>query len=192
MIELSTKLNKTSKISEDLIQLRHLRGDSVFMSDPDGNKIEIKTTDDGTKIVFTKDEIGKSLAIEERTNGTKVYHISSDCAGLPSSHEVRSDNTEVVYFYNTTGNLQHFVELKVNGDRVSTILSGNGSIFSVEQKQIGGVVFQGWVCEKDLPKEGMVWLHPDGEVSRHGDKDVVSELLKRFSKFLDGVVVEAR
>ncbi len=189
MIELTNNTKEITQISTELLQLKHLKGESVFMTDPEGKRIECKTTEEGQRIVFTKDETGKSIAIEERSNGTKLYHISSDSKGLPSSHEVRTDETEIVYFYNASGSLQHFVELKSNGDRVSTIISENSSIFSIEQKQIGGTVFQGWVKNENESKEGMVWLHPDGEVSTHGDKDIISELIKRFSRFLDGVVV---
>lgn len=184
MIELVKNQNNI-----DLVQLKHLKGDSVFITDPEGNKIEIKTTEDGTKIIFTKDESQKSLAIEERPNGTKLYHISSDSTGLPSSHEIRADKTEIIYFYNLSGNLQHFVELKTNGDRISTILGSDGSIYSVEQKQIGGIVFQAWLCNQNQPKEGMIWLHPDGEFSSCGDKDVIDDLIKRFPKNFDGVRV---
>lgn len=189
MIELTKNSNEISKISGELLQLRHIEGKSVFMTDPEGNRIEFKTTDDGSNIFFTKDESGRSIAIEERKNGTRLYHISSDNTGLPSSHEVRSDETEIVYFYNALGNLQHFVELKPNGDRVSTVISDKGSIYSMEQKQIGGIIFQAWTRKDNEPKEGMIWLHPDGEISTHGDKDVVSELYNRFSRFLDGVKV---
>lgn len=195
MLEIAKNINIKSDsraASENIVQLRHIKGESVFITDPEGNKIEIKTTNDGTKIVFTKDETGKSLAIEERKNQTKLYHISKDSTGLPSTHEVRPDNTELVYFYNAEGKLQHFVELKPNGDRISTIVSSDGSLYSVEQKQIGGIIFKAWIRENNLPKEGMVWLHPDGEISKHGDENIVQELLKRFSKFLDGVVVETR
>ena len=190
MIELTQNQNnfqERDKIPGELIQLRHIKGESVFIVDPDENKIEIRTTDDGAKIVFTKDETGRGLAIEERANGTKLYHISSDSTGLPSSHEIRPDNTEIVYFYNSFGRLQHFVELKPNGDRVSTILCEGGFIYSIEQKMIGGIIFQGWLNKNQEPKEGMVWLHVDGDVTIHGDKSVVSDLFSKFSKFLDGV-----
>ena len=180
---------ETNLISQDVVQLRHIKGTSVYITDPDGNKIEIKTTNDGTKIIFTQDETGKSLAIEERMNGTKLYHISSDSTGLPSSHEIRPDQTEIVYFYNPQGNLQHFVELKTNGDRVSTLVGQNGSIYSIEQKQIGGIVFQAWLREDNEPKEGMIWLHPDGEISTYGNKDAIAELFSKFPKYFDGVRV---
>lgn len=189
MIELTPNASRVgiAKISNELLQLRHLDGESVFISDPEGQVIEFKTTDDGSRIAFTHDETGRCIAIEERTNGTKLYHISSDGTGLPSSHEIRDDNTEIVYFYDSRGALQHFVELKPNGDRVSTIISEGGSIYSVEQKQIGGVIFQAWM-KKDLEsKEGIVWLHPDGDVSKYGDEGVIKEIFKKFSKFLDGV-----
>lgn len=189
MLELTRNSGEVAKISGEVLQLKHLRGESVFMTDPEGNRIEFKTTGDGTNIVFTRDETGRSIAIEERPNGTKLYHISSDNTGLPSSHEVRADQTEVVYFYDSKGSLQHFVELRPNGDRVSTILSENGSIYSIEQKQIGGIIFQAWIHKGTEPKDGMIWLHPDGEVSTHGDKEVVSELFCKFSRFLDGVRV---
>lgn len=188
MIELtknSHSLNKTSQ--EEILQLRHVKGSSVYITDPEGNMLEIKTTEEGSKIVFTRDESGKCLAIEERVNGTKLYHVSSDSTGLPSTHEIRTDNTEIVYFFNIQGNLQHLVELKTNGDRVSTIIGQNGSIFSIEQKQIGGIIFQGWVYKDNVPKEGMIWLHSDGTVSTYGSKSVVDELYKKFSRFLDGV-----
>ena len=189
MIELIQNTTKSDVISlsEEVVQLSHVRGESIFINDPEGNKIEIKTTDDGRKIVFTRDEGGRSIAIEERDNGTKLYHISCDSAGLPSSHEVRLDRTEIVYFYNASGILQHFVELRPNGDRVSTILTGNESIYSIEQKQIGGIVFTGWQRNKNNPKEAMVWLHPDGDVSTYGDDEVVVQLFSKFSKYLDGV-----
>ena len=189
MIELTNSTEQITQTSTELLQLKHLKGDSIFMTDPEGKIIECKKTGDGSRIVITKDETGRSIAIEERANGAKLYHISSDSTGLPSSHEVREDQTEIVYFYNANGNLQHFVELRPNGDRVSTAISENGSIFSVEQKQIGGIVFQGWVKDENESKEGMIWLHPDGEVSTHGNKDINSELIRRFSRFLDGVVV---
>lgn len=188
MIEL-TKNPIKAPISTELVQLRHIKGDSVYITDPEGNKIEIKTTIDGTKIVFTIDEEGRCLAIEERLNGTRLYHISCDSTGLPSSHEMRLDQTEIVYFYNSVGNLQHFVELKRNGDRVSTILGKDGSIYSIEQKQVGGIVFQAWLKKENLPQEGMVWLHSDGEVSTYGNKEAVNELISRFPKFFDGVKV---
>ena len=192
MIELTNNIcspNETKPISEEMVQLRHLKSESFFMTDPEGNKIEFKKTNDGTEVVFTKDENGKVLAIEERPNGTKLYHISSDSTGLPSSHEIRADQTEIIYFYNALGFLQHFVELRTNGDRVSTLIGENGSIISIEQKQIGGIVFQAWLRFGDEPKEGMIWLHPDGEVSTHGDSDVITELFSRFPKFFDGVKV---
>ena len=189
MIELTNNACEISKISGEILQLRHLKGESVFMTDPEGNKVEFKIVEDGTSIVFTRDENGKSIAIEERPNGTRLYHISKDNTGLPSSHEIRTDETQVVYFYNSFGNLQHFVELKPNGDRISTVISDNGSIYSMEQKQIGGIIFQAWINSKFGPKEGMIWLHSDGEVSTHGDKAVVSELFSKFSRFLDGVRV---
>jgi len=195
MIELTNNVNNKEElkpISNSLVQLKHIVGESVYMTDPEGSRIEIKTSRDGTQIVFAVDESGKSLAIEHRPNGTKLYHISNDCTGLPSSHEIREDKSEIVYFYNALGALQHFVELKPNGDRVSTIISEDGSICSVEQKQIGGIIFQAWLHVNKEPKDGMIWLHPDGEISTHGDKNVVAELLKKFSRFLDGVVVETR
>ena len=193
MTELTKSTNEVKPISTELLQLKYIKGESVYMTDTEGNRIEFKTTDEGARMVFTRDETGRSIAIEERTNGAKLYHISSDNTGLPSSHEIRSDQTEIVYFYNALGSLQHFVELRPNGDRVSTLILENGSIFSIEQKQIGGIVFQGWVHKDKDSKEGMVWLHPDGEISTHGDKAVVAELFTRFSRFLDGVrVVETR
>ena len=111
MLEIAKNINiKTdTKSSDEIPQLKNTSGKSVFITDPEGNKIEIKTISDGTKIVFTKDENGKSLAIEERINGTKLYHISKDSTGLPSTHEIRSDLTELIYFYNTCGKLQHFL-----------------------------------------------------------------------------------
>lgn len=191
MIELtkSQQINKDeiNKISGELAQLKHVKGESVFMTDPEGNRIEFKATEDGANIVFTRDESGRSIAIEERTNGTKLYHISSDNTGLPSSHELREDQTEIVYFYNATGSLQHFVELRPNGDRVSNVISEDGSIYSMEQKQIGGIIFQAWTHKNNEPKEGMIWLHPDGEVSTHGDSKVIAELFNKFARFLDGV-----
>ena len=188
----TTNIQVKKSYQEELVQLRYIVGDSVYISDPEGGQIEIKTTKDGTKIVFTRDDIGKCIAIEERTNGTKLYHISKDSTGLPSSHEIRIDQTEIVYFFNLEGNLQHFVELRANGDRVSTLMGSDGSIYSVEQKQIGGIIFQGWTRIKNEPKEGMIWLHPDGDISTHGSGDVLQEILKRFAKFLDGVKVETR
>jgi len=188
MIE-TTKNPIKAPISTELVQLRHIKGESVYMIDPEGHKIEIKTTIDGTKIVFTKDEEERCIAIEERLNGTKVYHISSDSTGLPSSHEMRPDQSEIVYFYNSVGNLQHFVELKTNGDRVSTILGKDGSIYSIEQKQIGGIIFQAWYKKENEPKEGMVWLHQNGEVSTYGNKEAINELITRFPKYFDGVKV---
>lgn len=190
MIELTKKeTTKLDAISPQILQLRHIKGESILISDPEGHRIEFKTADDGTRIAFTYDENGRCIAIEERANGSKLYHISSDSTGLPSSHEIREDNTEIVYFYNSQGNLQHFVELRPNGDRVSTIISEDGSIFSIEQKQIGGIVFQAWVKSGSDPKEGMVWLHPDGEISKYGDEATVKDICKKFSKFLDGVGV---
>jgi len=189
MLELTNSSNIVKEISSELLQLKHVKGESVFITDPEGNKIEFRTTEDGARIAFTKDEVGRGIAIEERANGTKLYHISSDSTGLPSSHEVRTDDTEIVYFYDSKGSLQHFVELKSNGDRVSTIVSDNGSIYSVEQKQIGGIVFQAWVRDNVDPKEGMIWLHPDGEVSTHGDEGTIKQISRKFSKFLDGVGV---
>lgn len=184
-MELTT--NKAESVKkEEILQIRKFKGSSVYITDPEGKRLEIKTTEDGTRLVLTEDENGKSLAIEERANGTKIYHVSSDNSGLPSSHEVRPDQTEIVYFYNEKGTLQHFVELKTNGDRISTVLTENGSIFSIEQKKLGGIVFQAWVKDAQ-PKEAMIWLHTDGEISSHGDKEVIQALQKRFSKFLDGV-----
>ena len=190
MIELTRNtgnLSGLTKISDKVIQLSHLKGESVFMTDPEGNRIEMKVTEDGTKVVFTRDEEEKSIEIEERENGTKLYHISSDSTGLPSSHEIRPDKTEVVYFYGLEGNLQHFVEIRPNGDRVSTLFGDNGSIFSIEQKQIGGIVFSAWLNKNNETKEGMIWLHPDGEISKHGDESVIAELFTRYPKFFDGV-----
>jgi len=183
------ELTKTVSIpiSTAIVQLKHVLGESVFMEDPEGNRIELKTTKDGTKLIFTKDENGTSLAIEERINGTKLYHISSDCTGLPSSHEIRPDNTEIVYFYNISGKLKHFVELKTNGDRMSTILREDGSVWTIEQKQIGGIIFQAWTKPKEGPKEGMIWLHPDGEITTYGNKIVISELKNKFARYLDGI-----
>ena len=189
MIELTKNTNELIEITPALVQLKHISGESIYINDPEGNKIEIKTTSDGTKIVFTKDEEGRSLAIEERANGTKLYHISKDSTGLPSSHEIRKDQTEIVYFYNQEGSLKHFVELKPNGDRISTVMGPEGSIYSIDQKQIGGIVFQAWISKDTEMKEGLVWLHPEGEVSTHGDEEVISELLNKFSRFLDGVRV---
>ena len=191
MLELTKNTSKSTEISPALVQLKHISGKSVYISDPEGKKLEIKTVSDGTKIVFTKDEEGRSLAIEERANGTKLYHISKDSTGLPSSHEVREDQTEIVYFYNTEGSLKHFVELRPNGDRISTVLGPEGAIYSIDQKQIGGIVFHAWIPKINGTKEGLVWLYPTGEVSTHGDKEVVSELLIKFSRFLDGVRVNA-
>ena len=180
--------DKTEKISPEIIQLRHINGESVFMKDPEGEQIEIKVAKDGTRFVFTKDEEGRCMAIEERINGTKLYHVSKDSTGLPSTHEIRGDQTEIVYFYNAQGNLQHFVELKPNGDRVSTILTSEGSIYSIEQKQVGGIIFHAWLSvDKEVKKEGMVWLHPQGEVTTFGDETVIGELMTKFSRFLDGV-----
>ncbi|MBI2995749.1 MAG: hypothetical protein HYY52_03475 [Candidatus Melainabacteria bacterium] len=192
MIELTRNISSTSEttpISAGLVQLKHLNGSSTFITDPEGSKIEIKTTEDGTKIVFSKDEEGKTLAIEERANGTRLYHISSDSTGLPSTHEIRSDQTEIVYFYNSTGCLEHLVELKPNGDRISTIIGSNKAIYSIEQRQIGGTLFTGWLHIGSETKRGIVWLHPDGEVSTRGDETVIADLLKKFSRFLDGVSV---
>ena len=189
MIELTknaSNLSEISTLSSAVVQLSHIKGESVFISDPEGNRIEIKTTVDGGKIIFTKDEGGRSIALEERENGTKLYHISCDSTGLPSSHEIRPDQTEIVYFYNAVGSLQHFVELKPNGDRVSTILS-EGSIYSIEQKMVGGIIFSGWHRNSNDPKEGMIWLQPDGEVSTYGDEKIITEILSRFPKYLDGI-----
>ena len=184
MLELTKNtIKENNKVSSNLVQLTHIKGESVFMTDTDGKRIEIKYTEDGSKVVFTQDEDGRGLAIEERINGSKLYHISSDSAGLPSTHEIKEDNTELVYFYDSTGRLQHFVELKTNGDRVSTILDKAGAMFSIEQKQIGGIIFKLW----KESKEGMVWLHQDGDVTEYGDKEIVSDLYTKFSRFLDGV-----
>ena len=180
---------KTDKESTPLVQLRHVEGLSVFIEDPEGKRIEIKTTLDGSKIIFTQDEDGRNLAIEEKANGTKLYHISHDTTGLPSSHEIRADKTEIVYFYNAQGSLQHFVELRPNGDRVSTVIAGNRIIYSIEQKQIGGIGFHAWTTFNGELKEGSVWLHPQGEVTTVGDKEIVDDLMKKFSRFLDGVKV---
>ena len=181
--------NKKEVISKKLVQLKHIAGNIVFITDPEGNKIEIKKTGDRT-IIFTKDNLGVSVAIEERKNGTKLYHISEDNSGLPSTHEVRLDKTELVYFYNKKGQLQHFVELKPNGDRISTVLGQNTVLFSIEQRQVGGIVFKAWIKDKEAPREGMVWLHPDGEVSIYGDEKIISDLKEKFSRFLDGVAVK--
>ena len=189
MIEATNKANEICQVSSPLVQLRHVSGKSVFMRDPNGNHIEIKTAVDGTKIIFTQDEEGRTLAIEERKDGTKLYHISKDSTGLPSSHEIRQDQTEVVYFYNSQGSLQHYVELKPNGDRVSTVVGRSGAVYSIEQKQVGGIVFQCWISGDNDLKEGMIWLHPEGEVSTYGDKEIISDLSKKFSRFLDGTVV---
>jgi len=190
MLELAKEITIQEKeqARAQLVQLKHLKGDSIFISDPEGQTIEILTTNDKTRVVFTKETTGKCIAIEERENGTKVYHISKDSTGLPSSHEIRQDLTEIVYFYNCQGNLQHFVELKSNGDRVSTLINKDGSLYSIQQKQIGGIVFQGWTRIADEPKDGMVWLHTNGEITTHGSKEIISELCKKFAKFLDGVV----
>ena len=192
MLEITKNINvpyETKLPSQELVQLRHISGESVFISDPEGNRMEIKTAKDGTKIIFTKDEAGKSLPIEERPNQTKLYHVASDSTGLPSTHEIRPDNTEIIYFYNAEGKLQHFVELKSNGDRISTLINSDGSIYSIDQKQIGGIIFKAWLRNNNEPKEGMVWLHPDGETSTHGDFSVISDLFTKFKKFLDGVRV---
>jgi hypothetical protein len=190
MLEVTNNTNIVKKeVPSEILQLKHIKGESIFITDPEGNKMEFRTTEDGARIAFTKDEVGRGIAIEERTNGTKLYHISSDSTGLPSSHELRTDDTEIIYFYDAKGILQHFVELKANGDRVSTIISENGSIYSVEQKQVGGIIFQAWVRENNDPREGMIWLHPDGEVSTHGDDGVIKQITRKFSKFLDGVGV---
>ena len=159
MIELTKKQGnhqEIDKISETIVQLRNVKGNSVYITDTEGNRLEIKTTDYGSQIVFTQDETGKSLAIEERENGIKFYHISSDSTGLPSSHEIRPDQTEIIYFYDVQGNLQHYVELRPNGDRISTLLGTQGSIYSIEQRQIGGTIFQVWLNKKNETKEGMV------------------------------------
>ena len=179
---------KEEPISNELAQLNHINIDSVFLTDPEGKRIEIKSNKE-RNIVFSKDETGKSVAIETRKNGTKVYHISKDHVGLPSSHEVRIDKTEIVYFYNVEGQLQHFVELKPNGDRISTILNKDGSLYSIEQKQIGGIVFQAWLRNEKTKGEGMIWLHPDGEITTYGNESVISDLKLRFAKFLDGITV---
>lgn len=181
-----SELKKEEILSNRLVQLKNIKIPSFFITDPEGGKIEIKKTED-RHIVFTSDGTGKALAIEERTNGTKLYHISEDSTGLPSSHEIRPDKIEIVYFYNKEGVLQHFVELKSNGDRVSTILGQNGTLYSIDQKQIGGIVFQAWIRDGKAPKEGMIWLHPDGEVSTYGNKSVILELKSRFARFLDGI-----
>lgn len=191
MIELTKKQENNQEIEkkiEPIAQLRNVKGNSVYITDPEGNRLEIKTTNYGSQIVFTQDEAGKSLAIEERENGIKFYHISSDSTGLPSSHEIRPDQTEIIYFYDVNGNLQHYVEMKPNGDRISTLLGVHGSIYSIEQRQIGGTVFQVWLNEKNETKEGMLWLHPDGEVSTYGKKEAINELIKKFGRFLDGVI----
>lgn len=193
MAELTKLINNVEEvkdqfISNELVQLSHINIDSVFLTDPEGKRIEIKSNKE-RNIVFSKDENGKSIAIETRKNGTKIYHISKDHVGLPSSHEVRSDKTEIVYFYNVEGKLQHFVELKPNGDRISTILNKDGSLYSIEQKQIGGIVFQAWSCNGKSKSEGMIWLHPDGEITTYGNEFIISELKSRFAKFLDGVSV---
>ena len=189
MIEATNTISPVTKISDELLQIQHIKGESVFMTDPEGNRIEFKTTADGTSIVFTRDENGRAIAIEERINGTRLYHISKDNTGLPSSHELRAtDQTEIVYFYNAVGNLQHFVELRSSGDRVSTIISEN-TVFSMEQRQIGGIIFKAWIGNANEKKEGMIWLLPDGEVTTYGDSSVVEELFTKFSRFLDGVRV---
>jgi len=187
MIELSQNKTNQEPLSKEIVQLNHIQGETFFMIDPEGGTIEFKKTADRT-IVFTRDDKGKVVGIENRENGTKLYHISSDSTGLPSSHEIRTDNTEVVYFYDEEGRVQHFVELKPNGDRISTIISKDGSLYSINQKQIGGIVFQAWHRTNE-PKEGMIWLHPDGEVSTHGDIVILHELKAKFPKFLDGVTV---
>ena len=191
MAELTKLINNNiaaieKNIACELMQLNHLNIDSVFLTDPEGKRIEIKSNKERS-IGFSKDENGKSVAIETRKNGTKVYHISKDHLGLPSSHEVRTDKTEIVYFYNSEGELQHFVELKPNGDRISTILNKDGSLYSIEQKQIGGIVFQAWIRNKKVQGEGMIWLHPDGEITTYGNENVILELKSRFAKFLDGI-----
>lgn len=186
MLEL-TRNEVTTSVANEIVQLSHIKGESVFVTDPEGKRIEFKYTTDGSTMVFTKDEEGRGLAIEERANGAKLYHISSDSTGLPSTHEIKEDQTEIIYFYDSVGTLQHFVEMKTNGDRISTILDKNGSMYSIEQKQVGGVVFKAWKTNEAEVKEGMVWLHQDGDVSEYGDNEVVSELYSRFAKFLDGV-----
>ncbi len=192
-MELTKSTENTIKTSEALSnevpQLSHIKGQSIFLTDTEGHKLEIKNTEDGSKFVFTKDEEGKTLAIEERKNGAKLYHISADATGLPSSHEMRLDKTEIVYFFNATGSLKHYVELRGNGDRISTVLSDNGSVYSIEQRQIGGIIFQGWLKSSSDLREGMVWLHSDGEISTHGDDVVIKDLLSKFSRFLDGLTV---
>ncbi len=193
MTELTRNIENTLSpsipMSKEVLQLSHIKGQSTFMTDPEGGQLEVKLSEDGNKFVFTRDEEGKTLAIEERKNGSRLYHISSDATGLPSSHEIRLDKTEIVYFFNVFGNLQHYVELRPNGDRVSTILADNGSVYSIEQRQIGGILFHGWLNRNQDPKQGMVWLHTDGEISTHGDEEVAKDLMTKFSRFLDGIKV---
>lgn len=173
----------TKTANKELVQLKNLYTTSVFLTDTEGKRIEIKETIDGSKILCTEDEAGTKIAIEERLNGTKIYHVSQDASGLPSSHEIRNDNTEIVYFYNQEGRLEHFVEIKENGDRLSTVLCKTGTVYSIEQKQMGGIVFKAWKGEI----EGLVWLHTAGDISTYGDEDVIQNLKKKFSIFLDGV-----
>ena len=184
----ATSLNPIKSIAEELIQLAHIKGESVFITDPEGGRIEIKTTQNG-KIVLTNDEKGNAVAIEERLDGTVLYHVAMDSAGLPSSHEIRPDSTQIIYFYGSKGTLQHFVELKSNGDRISTILGKDNTMYSMEQKQVGGIMFKAWVTNENEVKEGLVWLQHDGSVSTFGDKAVINDLYAKFAKFLDGVQV---
>ena len=65
-----------------------------------------------------------------------------------------------------------------------------GSVYSIEQKQLGGIIFQAWIQKNGDLREGTVWLHPDGEVSTHGDDEIISVLFSKFRRFLDGVVIK--
>jgi len=185
-----TNILENKSISNEIVQISHIKGESVFMTDPEGKRIEVKYTEQGSKIVFTRDSEGRAIAIEERVNGTKLYHISSDSSGLPSSHEIKDDQNEIVYFYDVVGKLQHFVELKNNGDRISTILDIN-LMYSIEQKQLGGIVFKAWKVTPEETFEGMVWLHQDGEVTEYGTEDVIADIYAKFSRFLDGARVKS-
>jgi hypothetical protein len=160
---------------------------STFVNDGEGNVLGFHKLDNGNSLVYTTDAEGIDVAIEHCPDGSKTFHMAKDSKGLPAMHEFRPDHSEFIYLFNAEKRLEKTVELKANGDKITSWYSPNGRDLIVqEQRQKGGILFR----MSNSFAEALIWLHADGTLESHGNERLIKHLRKSFANYLDGAELE--
>jgi hypothetical protein len=177
------KIADTSYIEERFIYANSL--DSILtIEDDQGQKLGFHTTENGNRVIFTKDLEGVDVAIEHCIDGSKVFHLSEDSKGLPAMHEFCTDGTEIMYLLDQNKKLEKMIETKSNGDKLTTWFYPE-EVISQEQRQKGGTVFKIF----NTNGEATVWLKPEGNVEANGSELTLKRVFEVFKRFLDGAEI---